>query len=128
MHGLWMPGGKGHNPERSRQMLKLRDLLRSIVQEHDRVAVCGDFNVLPEDPTISMLEAEFDLRELVSERVRRGEETSTRTSLYFDNPRKRPTNGYADYMFVSDAAMVNKFEIIAEPEVSDHRPLAVDFE
>ena len=44
----------------------------------------------------------------------------TRTSRY-----TKPIR-HADYLLVSDPAAVARFEIVASPEVSDHRPLLLD--
>ncbi|QMU59320.1 MAG: hypothetical protein GKR98_14675 [Boseongicola sp.] len=44
----------------------------------------------------------------------------TRTTLY-----KKPGR-FADYMLVNDAVPVNSFEIIRDPEVSDHCPLILE--
>lgn len=119
MHGLWDKRGKMDTPERRGQAQKLGELVQRVSQsESDKLVVCGDFNVLPESETLSLLQAYLDVRELVTS----SGFTDTRTSHYKKNPR------FADYMLVSRQMQVQKFEVVARPEVSDHRPLLLEFD
>jgi endonuclease/exonuclease/phosphatase family metal-dependent hydrolase len=119
LHGLWLPGvGKVDTPERLEQAASLRGLVMSLVEDkNDRVMVCGDFNVLPESKTFELL-ADFAPRNLIKE----FEVTDTRTSFY-----KKSFSRYADYLLVSENVEVGSFQVPAEPEVSDHRALVIDF-
>ena len=83
----------------------------------DAVIACGDFNVLPGSETFRTL-AGLGLADLVTA----GGHTDTRTSHYRKQPR------WADYLLVNDLVRVDRFEVVAAPEVSDHRPLLLDFE
>ncbi|MCO6185521.1 endonuclease/exonuclease/phosphatase family protein [Rhizobium sp. L1K21] len=115
LHGLRNPQGKHDTPERRQQAKRLIALTRSISQDDRNVVVCGDFNVLPESITFAELQS-IGLTELVTARNLPG----TRTSLY-PKPGK-----FADYMFVSKALEAAPFEIVRQPEVSDHCPLVLE--
>lgn len=119
MHGLWDPQGKMDTSQRLEQAWNLISLVQGMYDPGvDRVVVCGDFNVLPESETLSLLCEHVFARELVTE----DGHTSTRTSYYKKEPR------FADYMLVNDRVKVRRFEIVREPEVSDHCPLVLDIE
>jgi hypothetical protein len=47
-------------------------------------------------------------------------EADTRTSRY-----RKPVR-HASYLLVPDPAAIDRFQILAEPEVSDHRALLLD--
>jgi endonuclease/exonuclease/phosphatase family metal-dependent hydrolase len=77
--------------------------------------VCGDLNVLPDSRLFQVL-GQFGLSDLVTSRGF----TDTRTSFY-----KKPER-YADYMLVTPDVRVLSFDVVREPEVSDHCPLLLD--
>lgn len=112
VHGLRDPLGKADTPARRRQADRLADLVRRVRGPEDLVVVCGDFNVLPDSETFAVL-AGLGLTDLVGA-------ADTRTSHY-----RKPVR-HASYLLVSDLAAVKRFEIAAEPEVSDHRALILD--
>jgi endonuclease/exonuclease/phosphatase family metal-dependent hydrolase len=112
MHGLRDPSGKGDTPSRRGQAERLAGLVQRIRGSHDLVVVCGDFNLLPGSETFGIL-AEAGLTDLVGT-------ADTRTSHY------RKAVRHASYLLISDTAAVKHFEILAEPEVSDHRALVLD--
>lgn len=112
LHGLRDPAGKDDTPARNKQAERLCTLIERIHQPGEALVVCGDFNVLPESRTFDALRR-LGLTDLVTGRGF----TDTRTSLY-----EKPGR-YADYMLANAEAHVVDFEIVAEPEVSDHRPL-----
>lgn len=116
MHGLRDPAGKEDTPERLAQAEAFARLIRSVWRGGERLVVCGDFNVLPESRTFAIL-AELGLADLVTSRGF----TDTRSSLYAKPGR------FADYMLVNDSVSVTSFDVVAEPEVSDHRPLLLAF-
>jgi endonuclease/exonuclease/phosphatase family metal-dependent hydrolase len=112
VHGLRDPAGKHDTPARRHQAERLADLTRRIRDRDDLVVVCGDFNLLPDSETFDIL-AEAGLTDLVGR-------ADTRTSHY-----RKPAR-HASYLLVSDVAAVKNFEILDEPEVSDHRALILD--
>jgi hypothetical protein len=116
MHGLRDPNGKEDTPARLAQANRFAELIGRTRGEGDKVVVCGDFNVLPTSATFAALGA-LGLKDLVTT----GGYTDTRTSLYKKAPR------YADYMLVSANVTVRSFDVVREPEVSDHRALLLDF-
>lgn len=118
MHGLWTPGNptsKQDTPERADQAKLLARL--ALQAPVSRRIACGDWNVLPESKTFDIL-GRIGLNDLVRGRGF----TDTRTSHY-----EKPVR-YADYMCVTSNIKVESFEVVKEPEVSDHRPLVLDFE
>ncbi len=114
MHGLRDLRGKMDTPERAVQARRLLDLSRQVSGPEDTVVVCGDFNVEPGSETLAIL-AEAGLSELVTGR---GFET-TRTSHYTKPGR------FADYMLVNRERDLRGFDVIHDPEVSDHCPLVL---
>lgn len=112
LHGLRNGGGKGDTPARRAQAYRIAELVSTLRREGDEVAVCGDFNLLPDSETFDVL-AEVGLTDLVRD-------ADTRTSQY------RKAVRHADYLLVSAPAKVRNFEVVSTPEVSDHRALVVD--
>ncbi|MBO9707623.1 MAG: endonuclease/exonuclease/phosphatase family protein [Caulobacter sp.] len=114
MHGLRDLNGKMDTPERAGQARKLLDLSRQISEPDDVIVVCGDFNVEPGSETLAIL-AEAGLKELVTGR---GFE-STRSTQY------RKPGRFADYLLVNREEVVKSFDVVYDPEVSDHCPLVL---
>lgn len=115
MHGLRDEAGKGDTPARQAQAEALLRLIKRVWRDGERLVVCGDFNVLPESVTFGVL-AELGLVDLV---VSRGF-TDTRTSHY------RKAGRFADYLLVTPQVEVLAFDVVAQPEVSDHRALLLE--
>lgn len=114
MHGLRDLNGKIDTPERAEQARKLLDVSRSLAEPNDLIVVCGDFNVEPDSKTLSILSS-AGLTELVTGRGF----DSTRNSQY-----KKPGR-FADYMLINKETAVGDFDVIYDPEVSDHCPLVL---
>lgn len=112
LHGLRDPAGKADTPARRTQAGRIADLVSAIRGAGDVVAVCGDFNVLPDSETFEVLD-HLELTDLVGD-------ADTRTSQY-----AKPVR-HANYMLVSAPSRVRSFDIVATPEVSDHRPMVLD--
>lgn len=72
----------------------------------------GDLNLLPSSETFSILNA-LSLVDLVGT-------TNTRTSRYTGSI------PHASYLLVSDVSAVKQFEVVTEPEMSDHRALVLE--
>ena len=111
-HGLRDPAGKGDTPARRAQASRLAAFVTRIRRPGELVVLCGDLNLLPTSETFTILAA-AGLTDLVGE-------ADTRTSLY------RKAVRHASYLLVSDLSAVKHFEILTEPEVSDHRALVLD--
>ena len=116
-HGLRDPSGKEDTPARRQQAEALVSLIQRTRREHERLVVCGDFNVLPSSLTFVLLRT-LRLSDLVTARGH----TNTRTSYYGKAQR------FADYMLVTPEVNVLNFDVVSEPEVSDHRPLLLDMQ
>jgi len=112
MHGLRDLNGKMDTPERAVQAHKLVSLANGLTENNDTLVVCGDFNVEPNSETLKIL-SEAGLTDLVTTRTTKG----TRNSQYKKKSR------FADYMLVNEHTNVLDFNVIFEPEVSDHCPL-----
>lgn len=112
VHGLRDAAGKADTPARRAQAKRLAELVDSVREPGDTVVVCGDLNVLPDSETFTIL-SDLGLTDLVGS-------ADTRTARY-----TKPVR-HASYLLVSDPTAVRRFEIVTEPEVSDHRALLVD--
>lgn len=112
MHGLRDLNGKMDTPERAVQAQRLLDLSRQVSEPDDLTVICGDFNVEPDSETLRILEHAG-----MSELVTGSGFVSTRTSHY-----KKPGR-YADYMLINRKEEVKNFDVVHDPEVSDHCPL-----
>jgi endonuclease/exonuclease/phosphatase family metal-dependent hydrolase len=115
MHGLRDPAGKLDTPERLVQSRTFAAICKTILEDGDRLVVCGDFNVKPSSATFEVL-SELGLADLVTSRGF----VDTRTSHY------RKTARFADYMLVNGSVEPKAFEVVALPEVSDHRPMVLE--
>jgi endonuclease/exonuclease/phosphatase family metal-dependent hydrolase len=115
LHGLRDMNGKGDTPARQGQADALVKLIEQIWRKGERLVVCGDFNVLPGSVMFEAL-GKLGLTDLVTSRGF----TDTRTSHYAKEGR------FADYMLVTPDVRVARFDVVAEPEVSDHRPLLLE--
>jgi len=114
MHGLRDLNGKMDTIERAEQARKLLDLSEQVSSKSEVVVVCGDFNVEPRSDTLQILAA-AGLYELV---IGQGFD-GTRSSYY-----KKPGT-FADYMLINRKDAVRAFDVIYDPEVSDHCPLVL---
>ena len=112
LHGVRMASGKGDTPQRLRQAEEVVALVGRVRGPDDLVVVAGDLNLLPDSQSFDIFGA-AGLLDLVGT-------ADTRTSAYTKALR------HADYLLVSNLDMVSSFEVLVEPEVSDHRPLIVD--
>ena len=115
MHGLRDLRGKMDTPERLAQARRFAALITYLKEEHDRLIVCGDFNVEPASKTFDVL-SEMGLTDLVTTRDFSG----TRTSYY------KKAGRFADYMLAGASVDVIAFDVVEQPEVSDHRPLLLE--
>jgi len=112
VHGFRDRQGKVDTPARRAQAERIARLVQRIREPDDLVVVCGDLNLLPESQTFAVLGA-IGLVDLVGT-------ADTRTSRY-----PKPVR-HAGYVLVSDPAAVRRFDILAQPEVSDHRALLLE--
>ncbi len=115
MHGLRDLAGKGDTPERLAQARRLLALSDQLTQAGDLRVICGDFNVGPDSETLNLLKA-AGMVELVTS----GGFPGTRTSHYGKAGR------YADYMLIDRPDAVRAFDVVRDPEVSDHCPLTLE--
>lgn len=114
MHGLRDLTGKHDTPERFTQAHTFKDIIASVAEPNDPLIVCGDFNVLPDSETFDIL-GQLGLTDLVTSRNFPG----TRNSQYTKPQR------FADYMMVNAPLSDARFDVIYDPEVSDHCPLVL---
>lgn len=111
-HGLRDPAGKGDSLIRLEQARKLAGIVERMCSTSEVVVLCGDLNLLPTSKTFALL-AEHGMTDLVGD-------ADTRTSIYTKAIRS------ASYVLVSSPTAVRSFEIVAAPEVSDHRALVLE--
>lgn len=112
VHGHWVPDDKSDNEARINQS---QTILNLISGQKIPIILCGDFNLRPDTKSVEIIE-----RKLVN-LIKKYKVQSTRTSLY-TKPEK-----FADYIFVSPDIKVKNFKTLPD-EVSDHKPLFLDFE
>jgi endonuclease/exonuclease/phosphatase family metal-dependent hydrolase len=112
VHGLRDAEGKHDTPARRAQAERLAALVTDVRGPGDAVVLCGDLNLLPNSETFDVLR-EAGLVDLVGT-------ADTRGSRYVKPVR------HASYLLVSDPAAVRRFEVLTEPEVSDHRALLLE--
>jgi exonuclease III len=115
MHGLRDLAGKGDTPERAEQAGRLLELSQQVSELGDLTVICGDFNVEPDSETLDILKS-ANMVELVTAKGF----STTRNSQY-----KKPGK-FADYLLVNDEGAVRSFNVIYDPEVSDHCPLILE--
>lgn len=114
MHGLRDLAGKHDTPDRTAQAKRFLALSNQVTGPDDVAVLCGDFNVLPDSETLTLLRA-AGFRELVTN----GGFATTRTSHY-----NKPLP-FADYMLINQPEAVVAFDVVTSPEVSDHYPLVL---
>ncbi|MBY4207222.1 endonuclease/exonuclease/phosphatase family protein [Rhodococcus fascians] len=112
LHGLRDPAGKQDTPARAEQARRLAVIVEEACGTSDVAVLCGDLNLLPSSTTFHVLR-EHGMVDLVGN-------ADTRASSY-----TKPVR-HASYVLVSSTAAVRNFEIVAEPEVSDHRALMLE--
>ena len=115
IHGLRDLNGKMDTPERAEQARRLLALSHQVSEADDLRVICGDFNVGPHSETLRILSG-AGFSELVTGRGFEG----TRNSHY------RKPGKFADYMLINREEAVRDFDVIRDPEVSDHCPLVLE--
>lgn len=115
MHGLRDLNGKHDTPERAAQARRFLALSDQVSEPGDLRILCGDFNVEPGSQTLTLLRAQ-GFEELVTARGFAG----TRTSRYTKPGR------FADYLLINRPDEVMGFDVVRDPEVSDHCPLVLE--
>jgi endonuclease/exonuclease/phosphatase family metal-dependent hydrolase len=115
MHGLRDLAGKGDTDARRAQAHAVVALIEKLAQEGEGLVLCGDLNLLPDSESFEIF-GRLGLVDLVTSRGF----TDTRTSWY---PKE---NRYADYLLVTPQVKVKNFDVVASPEVSDHRALFLE--
>src|SRR6478752_1052209 len=112
VHGLRDTEGKHDTPARRAQAEPLAALVTDVRQPGDIAVLCGDLNLLPNSETFEVLRG-AGLVGLVGN-------ADTRGSRYVKPVR------HASYLLVSEPAAIRRFEVLTEPEVSDHRALLLE--
>jgi endonuclease/exonuclease/phosphatase family metal-dependent hydrolase len=115
MHGLRDLNGKMDTPERAAQARRLIELSARVSEDGDIRIICGDFNVEPQSETLALLRQEG-----FTELVTAGGFDGTRTSHY------RKPGRFADYMLINRPEAAVAFDVVRDPEVSDHCPLVLE--
>lgn len=113
VHGIWNEGKVGDE-----RTIAQSEFILSKVRKDIPAIIVGDFNLLPETESITLLEKEL------TNLIKVYDISSTRP--HFDDGLDKG-NLVCDYIFVNNLVTVNHFEVI-ESKVSDHLPLLIDFE
>ena len=115
-HGLRDPAGKADTPARMAQTERAVQIFNHIWDGQGAAVLAGDFNLLPDSAAFDRFR-QMGLHDLITHHGI----LDTRTGLY-DKPQR-----FADYMLVSEGLLSARFDVPAQPEVSDHRPLILAF-
>ena len=112
MQGMHDPHGRMYTPVRGEQARKFTTMIQNVLQPGDPIVACGDFNVMPGSETFRVMTrvAPYNLVAL------RGFD-GTRTSHY------QGDLNWADYILVNGPLKDAAFDVVSDPEISDHRPL-----
>lgn len=110
-HGLWTPSGKIDNEDRIKQSAKVKEFLDN---NQGKKIVCGDFNLLPDTRSLSILEKGF------VNLIKANNIKTTRSSLYSKPER------YADYTLITPDIKVKSFSV-PNVNASDHLPMELEF-
>lgn len=116
LHGMAFPGSKIDTPERIGQSKKIAEFLTG---EKGEKILGGDFNLLPDTKSIRMIEG-IGMRNLIKE----FEIGSTRSSLSHAQYPEHNRQYFADYVFVSPAVKISRFEV-PDIAISDHLPMVL---
>jgi endonuclease/exonuclease/phosphatase family metal-dependent hydrolase len=114
-HGMAQPGTKLDTPQRLNQSKRLLLILESL---KGAKILCGDFNLMPEAASISMLEGGMD------NLIKTYNIKNTRNEVSWGMHSNK--QHYADFTFTSPEIKVKSFEVPYN-EVSDHLPMLLDF-
>lgn len=117
IHGIWGGQFQGETNEIIIQGKKIVELINSISKPSDNIIICGDFNVMPRSFVFEAFQCLNVVNLMDSYNVE-----STRTSYYSGE------NKHTDHIFVSNRIIINTFEVLDTPEVSDHKVLDFWFE
>ncbi len=111
LHGIWNGKGKTDTQDRIEQSNKINSFLDHVKGSQ---IVCGDFNLLPDTKSLTILESKM------INLIKVYNITSTRTKLYI-KPDK-----FADYILNTPDITIKEFKVLKN-EVSDHSPLYLEF-
>ena len=112
VHGIWNLIRMGDN----RTVAQSEFIIAELLKDKMPTIVAGDFNLLPESPSIKMLE-----RYLTNLSIEYKLQT-TRPKSYDDKKRM-----VVDYIFVTGDIKVKDFAAV-DTDISDHLPLVLDFD
>lgn len=107
VHGIWNATRMGDE----RTIAQSKFIISEILKDKIPTIVVGDFNLLPESPSIKILEKYL-----------------TNLSVKYKLRTTRPEKDMVvDYIFITDYIQVKDFSVV-KTNVSDHFPLLLDFE
>jgi endonuclease/exonuclease/phosphatase family metal-dependent hydrolase len=113
LHGIWTHDKRGDE----RTLAECEYIVQTARREDSALIIAGDFNLLPDTPSLQLVSREF--RNLVTEAAG----VKTRPS-FKDN--LESGDSAIDYIFVNDKVKVADFYVVPS-EISDHFPLVVEF-
>ena len=107
VHGIWNATRMGDE----RTIAQSEFIISELLKDKIPTIVVGDFNLLPESPSIKIIENHV-----------------TNLSVQYKLRTTRPEKDMVvDYIFVTDDIRVKDFKVI-KTDISDHFPLVLDFE
>lgn len=113
LHGVWTADKRGDE----RTLRECEYVVAAAKRRHIPTIITGDFNLLPDTPSIRLINDAF--RNLIKEYNIQATRPEFKDAL---------ENGgmVVDYIFVNDMIRVERFEVV-NSDVSDHFPLVLDF-
>lgn len=114
LHGIWTQDKLGDE----RTIEECKYVIEAAKRNDIPTIIVGDFNLLPESESITLLNGEF------INLIDKYKITSTRPHVVDETDKG---NVVVDYIFVNEKIKVNDFKVI-DTDISDHLPLVLDFE
>lgn len=113
-HGIWTRNKKG-NPKTYEACNKILDFASAF---EGNVIICGDFNLLPDTPSMKIFQRTF---------ISLIDHFNIKTTRPLSNELNGNGRNVVDYIFVDKKIKVKSFKVLNK-DVSDHLPLVLDFD
>jgi endonuclease/exonuclease/phosphatase family metal-dependent hydrolase len=114
VHGLWV--NRKHKTDTSERITQSKKINKVLDKFNGAKILCGDFNLLPNTESITMIEKN-SMKNLIKDYG----VATTRSSFFPIKDVK-----FADYVFTSSEVHILNFKVLKN-EVSDHLPLLLEF-
>ena len=113
-HGIWTRDKKGN----SKTYEVCNKILGFASAFEGNVIICGDFNLLPDTPSMKIFQRDF---------ISLIDHFNIKTTRPSSNELNGNSRNVVDYIFVDKKIKVKSFKVLNK-DVSDHLPLVLDFD